>query len=412
MRKKVVVTGLGAICSLGENSTQIWQSILDRRIGYRVHEPEDKHVKAKFFGFLEPKKDRFQKFPRGLVRRISEFGRLALLAADEALAMSFGAASPTKTYSPFDCGVIIGTGWGGLDSANANHSEYLRTEFGSSHSTIMSMNNVGTATVSMHFGLKGYQSTPVAACASGAISIGEAAEAIRRGDAKCMVAGGSESLREIFNIWSIDVLEALTPEPSDPARACCPFDSRRSGFVLSEGAAVLCLEDYDTAVARGAKILAEISGYGNASDAHDFTAPAPDGGGRIQAIKRALANARIDPERIDYVNAHGTSTQLNDLSESNAIKETLGKWAHQTRISSTKSYTGHLIGAAGAIESIFCVKAIEQGVIPATLHLTDPDPRCDLNYTPNEHVAAKVDVCLNLSFGFGGANAALVINRI
>jgi 3-oxoacyl-[acyl-carrier-protein] synthase II len=278
----------------------------------------------------------------------------------------------------------------------------------------MSMPSLGTAAVSMQFGLRGYQTTPVAACASGAIAIGEAVEAIRRGDAKMMVAGGSESLREIFNIWSIDVLEALSMEQSDVTRACCPFSQHRSGFVLSEGAAVVCLEDFDSAVARGARILAEITGYGNASDAHDYTAPAPDALGRIRAMKRAIDVAGIRPEEIDYVNAHGTSTQLNDLNESFAIKEVLGPRAAGVRVSSTKSYTGHLIGAAGAIETIFCVKAITERTVPATIHLTHPDPKCaGLDYTPNEHVFdAKVDTCLKLSFGFGGANAALVIKRV
>jgi len=220
-------------------------------------------------------------------------------------------------------------------------------------------------------------------------------------------------LKEQFNVWSGAVLEALRKERIDPMKACCPFGMGRSGFVLSEGAAVICLEEFESALRRGAKIFAEVSGYGNSTDAFDFTAPAPDGQGRVQSMWRTLANAKISPDQIDYVNAHGTSTQLNDYNESQAIKEVLGSWASKVKISSTKSYTGHLIGAAGAIESVVCIKAIEQNIIPATINLNDPDPLCNLDFTPNEHVMqAKVDRCLNLSFGFGGANSGLIINRV
>lgn len=411
--KRVVVTGYGAICSLGENSSEIWSNILDKKIGYRIHEFADKRIKAKFYGFMDTNKSRYKGYPKGLIRRLPEFARLSLVAASEAVTMAFSGVSPSDIYSPFDCGVIVGTGWGGMDTVNENNNEYVRTQFGGPYTTIQSMNNAGTAGISMHFKLRGYQSTPIAACASGGIAIGEALQVIRRGDALCMLAGGSESLKEQFNVWSVDVLEALSKEPTDPVKACCPFGMGRSGFVLSEGAAVLCLEEFESAVRRGAKIFAEVSGYGNSTDAFDFTAPAPDAQGRVQSMRRTLASAGILPDEIDYVNAHGTSTQLNDYNESQSIKEALGSWASKVKISSTKSYTGHLIGAAGAIESIFCIKAIEQNVIPATINLTEPDPLCDLDFTPNEHVMqAKIDRCLNLSFGFGGANSGLIINRV
>ena len=227
-----------------------------------------------------------------------------------------------------------------------------------------------------------------------------------------MLAGGSESLRGETNVWNIYVLNALSKEQSEETQACCPFDSKRSGFVLAEGAAVLCLEEMESAQARGATILGEITGYGNFSDARDFTAPAEDMLARIKAIESALEQAGKNPEDIDYINAHGTSTQLNDLNETNAIKAALGDAAFAIPISSTKSYTGHLIAAAGSFESIVCLKAIETKVLPGTKHLTDPDPACDLNYLPNRHyMAVRVDTTLNLSFGFGGANAALIIER-
>lgn len=412
-RRRVVVTGYGAICSLGESSAEIWSNVLEKKIGYGLHELPDKRIKARFFGFMAPRKGRYNGYPRGLMRRMSEFARLALVAAREAVVMAFPGTSPAAVYSPFDCGVIIGTGWGGLDSANENNAEYLRTGYGDSHSTIISMNNAATALTSMYYKLRGIQSTPVAACASGGIAIGEAVEVIRRGHATCMLAGGSESLKEQFNVWSIDVLDALSKEAVDPEKACCPFSLDRSGFILSEGAAVLCLEELESAVRRGATILAEVSGYGNSTDAHDFTAPAPDGQGRVQAMRRALASAGRTPEQIDYINAHGTSTPLNDENETKAIKEVFGVRAPRVKVSSTKSYTGHLIGAAGAMESVLCVKAIEHNIVPATIHLNRPDPSCDLDYTPNEHfTGGRIDSCLNLSFGFGGSNSALVINRV
>jgi 3-oxoacyl-[acyl-carrier-protein] synthase II len=275
----------------------------------------------------------------------------------------------------------------------------------------MSMNNVATAALSMFFKLRGHQSTTIAACASGAIAIGDAAELIRSGRARMMLAGGSESLREQLNVYCIDLIGALSKEEHDPVRACCPFSKARSGFVLSEGAAVLCLEEYESARARGARILGEITGYGNFSDAHDLTAPAPDRQARVQTIRTALADARLEPRDLHYVNAHGTSTPLNDYNESESLKEALGDDAYRVPISSTKSYTGHLIGAAGALEALICLKVIASGIIPATVNLHEPDPECDLDYAPNEHRRVNVRRCLNLSFGFGGANAALIIEE-
>jgi 3-oxoacyl-[acyl-carrier-protein] synthase II len=315
-------------------------------------------------------------------------------------------------YSPFDCGVILGTGWGGLDTANENNNDYQRTRFASSYCTVMSMNNAATAALAIHYQLRGYQSTPIAACASGAIAIGDAAEVIRSGRARMMLAGGSESLREQLNVYCIDQIGALSKETSDPAQACCPFAKNRSGFILSEGAAILCLEDYDSAVARGAKILGEITGYGNYTDSYDLTAPAPDLKARIHAIRAAMEDAGLEARDLDYINAHGTSTPLNDYNESESIKAALGRDAYAIPVSSTKSYTGHLIGAAGALESILCLKAIEWSTIPATANLHEADPECDLDYTPNEHRMLPVRRCLNLSFGFGGANAALVLEEV
>ncbi len=392
----------------------IWAAIERRAVGYSRHTFEDERIVAKFFGLLDTREvdRRCQKFPRGLGRKLSNFAKYAMIAASEALDGAQGEGTISAFYPAHRRGVIVGTGWGGLDSANANNNDYRATRFASPFATIMSMNNAATAILSMHYGLRGYQNTPVAACAAGAIAIGEAAEVVRSGRADFVLAGGSESLRQVFNVWSIDILEALSKEQVDLRKACCPFSADRSGFVLSEGAAILCVEDMEGARRRGAPVLAEITGYTNYSDAHDFTAPAPDGEGRCHVIAHALENARLRPEEVQYINAHGTSTPLNDYYESEAIKSVMGDAARSVHVSSTKSYTGHLIGAAGALETILCVKVLETGMVPATIHLDRPDPRCDLNYTPNEHIRGRrVDACLKLSFGFGGANAALVVER-
>jgi 3-oxoacyl-[acyl-carrier-protein] synthase II len=413
MSRRVVITGYGAVASLGESAGEIWASILEKRVGYAPVQHADPAIKARFFGFLPQSRQRYAGFPKALLKCLPPFAKNALVASREALTMAFGAGLELDAhYGAFERGVIIGTGWGGLDSANINNNDYRASGVATSFATIMSMNNAATAAASMQWQLRGYQNSPTAACATGAMAIGDACEVIRSGRAKMMLAGGSESLREQFNVWSIDVIQALSKEQDEASRACCPFNATRSGFVLSEGAAVVCLEDYEVAVARGARILGEVTGYANYSDAHDMTAPAPDLAARIATIEGALRAAGRAPADVDYINAHGTSTPLNDLNESDAIKAAMGQAAYRVPVSSTKSYSGHLIGAAGALETIVCLKALETGLAPATLHLTEPDPRCDLDYVPNEHRAlSRTKVALNLSFGFGGANAALVLEK-
>jgi 3-oxoacyl-[acyl-carrier-protein] synthase II len=414
---RVVVTGYGAVTPLGETAGTTWDGIVNHRRGYDVVasvETEDSRLKSRVFGILPENAGRYRRFRKSLIRTQPDFSRNALVAADEALDRAFPEGGDWRSaYDSFDVGVIIGTGWGGLDSANRNNNDYRASGMASTYATLMAMNNAATAAVSQNFGLRGPQSTPVAACASGAIAIGEAYQAIRSGRARMMLAGGSETLREIFNLYCIDILDALSKERADPSRASCPFCKRRSGFVLSEGAAVLCLENLADARRRGATILGEITGYGNFSDAHDLTVPAPDGLARVRAIGFALAEAGLQPADIDYINAHGTGTQLNDLNESDAIKNAFGGRAYRVPISSTKGNTGHLIGAAGALESIVCLKSIATGLIPATVNLDEPDPACDLDYTPNQNRDdVRVRRTLNLSFGFGGANAALVIEEV
>lgn len=409
--RRVVVTGYGAVSALGENVPEIWDSLMNYRVGYKVVEFPDPKINAKFFSFMEPRRQRYAGFPKAVLKMLPDFAKNALVASREALHMAFGDDEIMRHLkSPFDIGAIIGTGWGGVDSVNNNNNDYRESGLSSSFATLMSMHSVGTAAVALNWNLRGYQNTPVAACATGTMAIGDACEVIKSGRAKVMLAGGSESLKEVFNVWSIDIIQALSKEQGDVRRACCPFSARRNGFVLAEGAAVLCLEDREHALARGANILGEVTGYGNYSDAYDMTAPAADLGARHKAIVQAVGQA--GPGRIGYVNLHGTSTPINDVNETESIKSAFGDAAPGIPMSSTKSYTGHLIGAAGSLEAIFCLKTLETGIVPATIHLDEVDPACDLDYTPNRHRdVGRIDAALNLSFGFGGANSAIVLER-
>lgn len=412
--RRVVVTGYGAVTALGETAGQAWQSIMDYKIGYSKVEFANPEIKANFFAFVPLSKQRYRAIPKSIQRCLPAFAKNAVVASSEALHMAFGEiASMATYYAPHDCGAIIGTGWGGVDEINQLRDEYKASGMGSPFGSLISMPSVATGACSLLWNLRGYQSTINAACATGTMAIGDAFEIIRSGRAKMMLAGGSETLLDETNVWNIDVLNALSKEKDDASRACCPFDKRRSGFILAEGAAVLCLEDYEHAVERGARILGEITGYGNYSDATDFTAPAEDMASRVRSIEHALKQAGKLGTDIAYINAHGTSTPLNDLNETNSIKKALGSAAYDIPISSTKSYSGHLISAAGSFETIICLKAIETGILPGTRNLLQPDPACDLNYLPNKHLQAEgVDTVLNLSFGFGGANAALVVERV
>ena len=411
--RRVAITGYGAMCALGATADEIWQNIMAYRVGYKRYTLDDPSITARYFGFIDAfGREQMRPFPKKTSKMLPLFAKYCLVATDEALRMAFGDANLDDIASPFDRGVILGTGWGGLDTANVNNNDYRQTGVATSFATVMSMCNAATAGVTMNWNFRGLQNSPVAACATGTVAIGEAYEAIRSGRARIMLAGGSESLKEQFNVWSVDVIQALSKEQDDIRRACCPFSRDRSGFVLSEGAAVLCLEDYDLARQRGARILGEITGYANYSDAYDMTAPAEDMKARVQVIRRVCEQAGIAATDIGYVNLHGTSTPLNDVNESNAVKEALGQAAYDIPMSSTKSYTGHLIGAAGSLEAILCIKALEHQIIPATIHLDHPDPACDLNYVANTHLTGRqINHALNLSFGFGGANAGVMIAR-
>ncbi len=412
--RRVVVTGYGAICSLGENADAIWDAMMDYQVGYRQHTFDDPSIHARYFGFIDDfGHAAMRPFSKKISKMLPLFAKYSLVATHEAIRMAFSDTPLDEIVSPFDRGVILGTGWGGLDTANSNNNEYRAHGISTSFATVMSMCNAATAGITMNWNMRGIQNSPVAACATGTIAIGEAYEAIRSGRAKVMIAGGSESLKEQFNVWSVDVIQALSKEQENTRLACCPFSKGRSGFVLSEGAAVLCLEDYESARARGAKILGEITGYANYSDAYDMTAPAEDMQARVRVINEVCKQAGVQAEQIDYINLHGTSTPLNDVNETRSIKLALGDAAYGIPMSSTKSYTGHLIGAAGSMEAVFCLKAMARGTIPATIHMDQADPECDLNYVPNEHLHGQsLNNVMNLSFGFGGANAGIMLRKV
>ena len=327
------------------------------------------------------------------------------------MAFSSSFVGPAHFYSSLECGAIIGSGWGGQDEIMQNNADYLQSGLGQLFGCFHAMPNIATAICGQHWLLRGYQGSPAAACATGGIAIGDAFEVIRSGRASMMLAGASESLRGNGAIWNMDALRLLSREQKDITKASCPFSRERNGFVLAEGAAVLCLEEREAALARGATILGEIKGYGNFSDAFDLTAPSKDPQAKVKTLRRALEQAGLGSHEIDYINAHGTSTLQNDVNETEAIKAALGCDAYRTPISSTKSYTGHLLGASGSFEAIVCLQALQQQMMPATCHLHETDPACDLDYIREGHRHGRLRNVMSLSFGFGGANAALVFGN-
>lgn len=410
--RRVVVTGYGAVTALGGNAPQNWQAIMANRLAYRYHDKSAAGIHARFFALLEAE-PALEGVAARVSRRLPRFARLALAAATEAIDMAFssGHVRPGHFYSSLDCGVIIGSGWGGQDEIMQNNADYLQSGMGQLFGCFHAMPNIATAICGQHWQLRGYQSSPAAACATSGIAIGDAFEVIRSGRASMMLAGASESLSGNGAIWNIDALRLLSREQKDITKASCPFSRERSGFVLAEGAAVLCLEEREAALARGATILGEVKGYGNFSDAFDLTAPAEDPQAKVKTIRWALEQAGLGNHEIDYINAHGTSTAQSDVNETAAIKAALGRDAYRTPISSTKSYTGHLLAASGSFEAIVCLQALQQQMMPATCHLHESDPECDLDYIREGHRRGRLRNVMSLNFGFGGANAALVFGN-
>ncbi len=405
--KRVVVTGLGAVTPVGNDVPTMWKSLLAGASGVgRItsFNPDgfDSTIAAEVKGFdpaqyLSPKE----------IRRTERFVQFAIAASKQAVA---DASLDLGRENPFRIGVLIGSGMGSLGLIETQHSVLLAK--GPSKLTPfmipMIIVNMAPGHVAISLGVKGPNSCTATACASGAHGIGEAFRIVQRGDADAMLAGGTESCITPLAVGGFCALMALSRRNDEPAKASRPFDKERDGFVIGEGAGVMVLESLEHATKRGARIYAEMVGYGRTADAFHMTAPDPNGAGAAEAMAVALADASLTPEQVAYINAHGTSTELNDKIETLAIKRVFKDHAKKVPVSSTKSMTGHLIGAAGGIEAIISCLAIHYGVIPPTINYEHPDPDCDLDYVPNHARILPVETALSNSLGFGGHNATVI----
>ncbi len=409
-QKRIVITGMGLISPVGNTVEESWASIRAGQSGIDWITLFDASLVANRVAGEVKNLDLVEKFGRRDVRRMDRAQMLALIAAEEALD---DADIDITDDNKYDVGVVVGSGIGGIVTVvQALHGFEAKGHRGVSPVIVPALLHDGISSrVSMHFGLKGPNYNITSACATSNNSLGDAADLIRMGRAKIMVAGGSEACIMPMVISGFNNMKVLTNTEDIPQKASRPFDANRDGFVTAEGAALLILEDLDHALARGAKIYAELSGYGHTSDAFHVTAPNPDGVDAAEAMRRAMQEAQISPSDVSYINAHGTGTQLNDISETLAIKLAFGEQAYNVPISSTKSMTGHILGATAATEAIFAVKAIEDNFVPPTINLETADPQCDLDYTPLTGKAHQIDHVLSNSFGFGGHNTAVVISR-
>ena len=407
MTRRVVITGIGAVTPIGADVPSIWDAMLHGRGGIgRITRFDPSPYESQIAGEVKDF-DPTKYMDRKDARRTDRFAQLAVAAASQA--MTDGALDVTA--DPERIGVAIATGVGGLETLI--EQVLLMEKRGPSRLSPflvpMLMANAGSAQISMQFGLKGPNVTHVSACASSAHAIGESAEMIKRGQADVMVAGGAEAAVLPLAIGAFSNMHAMSRRNDDPEHASRPFDKDRDGFCLSEGSAAVILEERERALGRGARIYGELVGYGATSDAYHITSPSPEGEGNARAMEMALTQAGLRPTDIGYINAHGTSTQPNDREETAAIKRVFGEHAYRLLVSSTKSMTGHLLGAAGALEAIACLLAMRDGRIPPTINYVTPDPALDLDYVPNTAREATVTAALSNSMGFGGHNASLVL---
>jgi 3-oxoacyl-[acyl-carrier-protein] synthase II len=405
--KRVVITGIGIISPLGLNVADTWQGLIEGRTGIdSVTLFDASNLKTKFGGEVkgfEPT----DFINRKDARRMDRFAQLAVAAARQAVEHS---SLPIDENGREDIGIIIGSGIGGMTTIFNQIKIFIEQgpDRISPFMVPMMINDMAAGQISIALGLKGPNFCTTSACASGSDAIGVAYETVKRGDANAMLAGGSESITNPIGFAAFNALKALSTRNDAPKKASRPFDKDRDGFVIGEGSAILVLEDRDHALKRGADILAEVASYGASSDAYHITQPMEGGEGAARAMKLAIEKADMDISQIDYINAHGTSTQLNDKMETQAIKSVFGKAAYQIPISSTKSMLGHLIGATGAIEASICTLVIKNGIIPPTINYTTPDEFCDLDYVPNKARKVNVKTALSNSFGFGGHNSVLI----
>ena len=410
MLPRVVVTGVGLLTPVGNDVTSTWEALCQGKSGVGPITCYDSSRFRVHFGAEVKNFDPSLYMDRKEIRRTDPYERFAIATAKQALAQS--GLQITKDNAD-DIGVYIGSGIGGLTTWQDQFKVLFEKgpERISPHFPNMIIVDGAPGIVSIMTGAKGPNWAAVSACATSSNTIGEAWETIRRGDARAMIAGGSEKGVSPIAMASFDNMHALSRRNDDPQGASRPFDATRDGFVMGEGSGMLLLEELEFARARGAKILVELVGYGTTVDAYHMTEPAPGGVGLVRAMRRALQKAGLRPDQIDYINAHGTSTPYNDRTETQAIKTCFGDYAHRLQISSSKSMTGHTVGASGAIEAVISVMTILTGVIPPTINLHHLDPECDLDYVPNEAREAAVNVALSNSMGFGGHNACLIFKR-
>ena len=412
--RKVVVTGMGVVSPLGNSLDETWQGIKEGKSGianitgfdctdYKVQ------IAAEVKDF-----DASQFIDKREARKMARFTQFAVAAAVQAVK---DAGLTKETIDADRTGIMLGNGIGGFEIYESSFKKYF--ESGPARIPPMTVPllipNEAAGNISMLLGIHGPSWTLATACASGTDALGNALDMVRSGRVDMCLAGGTEATVTGFGISCFTILQTLASDyNSEPAKACCPFDKKRSGFIMGEGAAILILEEYEHAKKRGAKIYAEFAGYGSSSDAYHLTSPDPSGTGGALAMTKALQDAGVKPEDVQYYNAHGTSTPINDPAETAMIKKAFGDHAYKMKVSSTKSMTGHCLGAAGALEAVFCVKAIQEGFFPPTINLTEPDleAHCDLDYVPNKGLSGDIRCAASGSLGFGGHNGVVVFKKI
>ncbi len=409
--RRVVITGLGVVSPLGNDIQIFWNRLLSGQCGIdKISSFDASKFDTQIAGEVKDF-DPTPAFPSPKdVRRTDRFSQFGVYAAWQAIKDSGLDLAATNLD---EVGVFLGSGIGGLETVTAQHSILLERGPGrlSPFMIPMLISNMASGLVSMYYNLRGPNFATCSACATANHALGEAWRTIKMGDAKVMLAGGAEATIVPIGIGGFCAMRAMSTRNDDPKRASRPFDRERDGFVMGEGSGVLVLEDLEHAKRRGARIYAELAGYGNTADAHHLTAPSPGGEGASRCMRMALRNAGMNPEDITYINAHGTATPTGDIAESEAIKTVFGEQARRLAVSSTKGATGHMLGAAGAVEMIVCTKAIQTDIVPPTINYEVPDPACDLDYVPNTPREMKVNGVVNNSFGFGGHNASLIAKK-
>ena len=410
LRKRVVITGLGLVIPVGIGVETAWKNVCEGRSGIGPltrFDPNGHETKiageVKGFNpenYIEKKE----------IKKMDLFIQYALGAAKEAVEDSQLEITPPNAEQ---VGVIVGTGLGGLPTIEKYHQVLLEKGPGriSPFFIPMLIANMASGQIAIQFGAKGPNSCVVTACATGAHCIGDAYRAIVYGDAKAIIAGGTEANITPLTVGGFNAMKAISTRNDAPEKASRPFEKNRDGFIVSEGAGILILEDLEFALNRGARIHAEILGYGYTGDAYHITAPSPDGEGAARCMRMAIRDAGVKPEEIDHINAHGTSTPLNDATETQAVKAVFGEHAKKIPISATKSMTGHLLGAAGSTEAIFTILSLREGVLPPTINYEEPDPECDLDYVPNVARRKPIQIAMSNAFGFGGTNATLIFKK-